>query len=400
MSLSMPHATDAASLTAKPTMDADTPTVLFAGGGTGGHMFPNLAIYEALQERAWSGGANVAAHFAVSNRPLDAALMEKHAMPFTALPVKPVTGKPWRWPAFWNAWRSSVAMCKRLMRQQNIVGVVATGGFVCGPAVVAANDLKRPVILVNLDAVPGRANRTMVKRAHDVFTVYDQPKKNAWQRARTIGLPLRRVAIGDAMPGDARLALGLDLDRLTILIIGGSQGALTLDQAMMHLAQTSADSSLLRDAQFLHICSDAQVDALQAAYAKGQLTAQVTPFVDAIGQAWSAADIAISRAGASCVAEAHASATPTLFVPYPFHRDQHQRLNAQPLVQSGGAQIIDDRKNATRTAHGIKTALLDLLGDESKRQAMTEALQQNQPANGAQAVAACAASWFMKAPKA
>ncbi|MCA9708671.1 MAG: glycosyltransferase, partial [Myxococcales bacterium] len=132
--------------------------VLFAGGGTGGHIFPNVGILEALRQRR----PEVRAHFLVSNRPGDAKIMDRVGEPWTPSPVRPLPTlrRPWDALPFARAWRRGTAQVRDLLEREQIAVVVATGGFVSGPAIASAAG--RPRAMVNLDAVPGQANQLLV----------------------------------------------------------------------------------------------------------------------------------------------------------------------------------------------------------------------------------------------
>ncbi len=203
-------------------------TILFAGGGTGGHIFPSLAIVERLREH----GCPARIHFAVSNRPLDAQILAAQNIPFTPLEAQPITPRPWLWPAFGRAWTASKAQIAHLIHELNVAAVVAMGGFVSAPAVAAAAEAKTPVVLINLDAVPGRANRLMAGRATEIFSVYPSP---ALPTAQLIGLPLGRAAVGPADVAVARRALGLDAQRDLLFVTGASQGAESINRLMIEL---------------------------------------------------------------------------------------------------------------------------------------------------------------------
>jgi len=357
-------------------------TILFAGGGTGGHIFPNLAVLERLHERP----VGVSVRFLVSARPLDAHILEQHKVPFAALPVKPLTWRPWRWPMWISAWRASTGQLCQLMNQEHVVAVVSTGGFVSGPVVLAAQRVGVPVALVNLDAVLGIANRKFVRRASIIFSAYDVAISPAYRR---IGMPLRRAAIGLACPQDARKSLGLDPSRQTLLIVGGSQGAASLNAMMPSLLHDFPEvRAQLAHWQLLHLAgSDYPMASLSVAYEQAGVPAVVQPFCNSMGLAWAAASLAVSRAGAGSVAEAWANAVPTIFLPYPHHRDQHQKHNALPLVKIGGGLIFEDRVNPGQNAAALASSLVTLMADFADRQAMHEALRQTWPGDGAAVIA-------------
>jgi len=389
-------------------------TILFAGGGTGGHIYPNLAVWERLA----ASHSPLRAHFLLSNRSLDADIVSKLNIPFTQLTVKPWSSKPWHWPAFLSALYASKKTVQRIIERENVKAVVVTGGFVSGPAAMAASAMKVPLALVNLDAVPGKANRRMAAKASVVFSAYDSP---LLPKATRIGLPLRMSAVAPsrgagfldtshaartlpsgalivALPGgaydsdaeEAREQLGLDPNRYTLMITGGSHGAQSVNQAVIELLRHREVLAAMKHWQVLHITGPTKDGDLSATYAQLGIPAKVISFCDTMGLAWGAATLAISRSGAGAVAEAWANAVPTIFLPYPFHKDDHQRLNAGPMVDAapgGGAVLLKDLIDAKQNASQLATPVLELVCDERKRDAMVAALRATRPVDGAEAVA-------------
>ncbi len=357
-------------------------TVLLAGGGTGGHIYPNVGIVEALHELR----PQAPVHYLVSCRPGDATIMQRVGQPWTASPVRPLptVRRPWEALAFARAWRRGTAQVRRLFDEHRIAAVVATGGFVSGPALVAAARHGLPTAMVNLDAVPGQANRLLVRRCTRVFTAY---RSNRLVGAQVIGLPLRRASVGDPDPAAARAALGLDPTRPLLFVTGATHGATSIIEALVALTRRRPFVDALASWQVLHQCGTYDVAALQAAYDAAGVQARAVDYLDAMGQAWAAADLAISRAGAGSVAEAWANATPTVFLPNPYHRDQHQRHNAEPMVTGGGALLLGDDIDAERNAERLLPLLLPLLDDEPRRHTMRDAGRRSRPPAGAAAVA-------------
>ncbi|MCC7406750.1 MAG: glycosyltransferase [Phycisphaeraceae bacterium] len=379
-------------------------TIVFAGGGSGGHIFPNLAVIERLREMSVA----FTPHLIISQRPVDAQIVATHHLAATSIPAQPFTPKPWQWPAWYSAWRQSVSAVKTVLARYQVNCVVATGGFVSAPALAAAQSLNIPNALVSLDAVPGKANRLMARKAGQIFTAYPVAD---WPNARTIDAPLRRAAIGPDDRAQAKRQLGLDPDRPVLAVFGGSQGAGTLNRLLAQLAATPEVQSVLTgqaapqratigindftgkfdDApkawQIFHAAGADDVATVHAAYTQAGLQARVVPFCDRMDLAWSAADLAISRAGASSVAEAWANATPTVFLPYPFHKDEHQRLNAQPLADLGGAVIYRDLVDPADNAQQIAGPLISLLSNGVWRKTMTDAMTQHPPTDGAAVIA-------------
>lgn len=356
------------------------PTILFAGGGTGGHIFPSLAIVERLREQ----GVEADYRFLVSTRPLDAQILGKHGLPYTALPVQPLPGNLRALaalPSFVRGWFASVAQVRRIIRQETVAAVAAMGGYVSAPAVVAAYRSGIPTALINLDTPPGKANRMLAKRATAVFTVY--PALNG----QRVGLPLRRIALATADPASARREWGLDPRRSTLLVTGGSQGAESINQMMMQLLTMPGPQAALRQWQVIHLAGVHPTEPVRRAYKEAGVPAVVEPFSDRMGLAWSATTLAISRAGAGSVAEIWANATPTIFLPYPYHKDQHQKHNTRELVGIGGACVCDDLIDPAANAKQITGPLLDLMNDPARRHAMAKAMKDTPPQDGAATIA-------------
>ncbi len=365
-----------------------TATILFAGGGTGGHIYPNVAIAERLLEHS----AELKPHFLVSNRTGDRQILERLGYSYSASPVQPLPplSRPWRLLPFFLAWRRAVREARQLLAEQEIAAVIATGGFVSGPAVVAAS--KRgipPCALVNLDAIPGVANRRLARYKSEIFTVYDSP---VLPGATRIGLPLRRASLFDGESGDgpdaveaARAELSLQPDKPVLFITGATHGAESIIRAM--IALIGSDARGFESWQVFHQCGTFDPAELQKAYDDAGIPARVAPYCDHMGAAWRAASLAISRAGAGSVAEAWANATPTLFLPNPYHRDQHQKHNAQPVVDAGGALMIADRIDPQANMPALRSALESLMGDPGKLEAMRESLVATRPPDGAAAIA-------------
>lgn len=362
-------------------------TILFAGGGTGGHIYPNLAIYQQLHQLK-PAHPNLA-HFLVSNRAIDAQIMTKAAIPFTPLPALPVSLHPLKLLRFYKAFVSSKKRVIQMIKDMNAAAIVTTGGFVSAPAAAAAKQQNIPIIMINLDAVPGKANQWIAKRAANIYTAYPH---DSLPNATVIGLPLRATAIGPADRNEALAALNMKPDKPMLLITGASQGAGSINQMMMELAATAAIKRELQTWQILHLTGKDDIAMVQSSYNAAGLDATVLGFCDQMGKAWRAASLAISRCGAGSVAEVWANAVPTIFLPYPFHKDEHQRLNAQMLVDAGASKMMTDLVDPIANARQISGPLLSLMGNEAMRQKMADLLENDRPPEGAKVVA----QWLAK----
>jgi UDP-N-acetylglucosamine--N-acetylmuramyl-(pentapeptide) pyrophosphoryl-undecaprenol N-acetylglucosamine transferase len=361
----------------------DAPTsirIAFASGGSGGHLAPALAIAQQIAEIQ----PETQCLFFCSQRAIDARMFTAADAEHIPLPIVPPGKHPRQVLAFLRTYRQSKRLARLHMRQYGITQLVSLGGFVSVPVVAAAKSLRLPITLLNLDAPPGKANRWLARRCDQVWTAVDLPQHPRFA-SNVTGLPLRREALA---PGDAatcRRELGLDPDRPTLLITGASQGASSLNRFMLAFLEQHADA--LRDWQVIHLTGSDAPPQIESTYKQHGIPALVIPFLDRIGCAWGAADLALSRAGANSVAEVAANTVPTVFLPYPYHRDQHQRHNAQPLVSLDAAVMVDDAIDAQANLQTLGPILRDLLGNADRRSALREALEAHRPPDAALRVA-------------
>jgi UDP-N-acetylglucosamine--N-acetylmuramyl-(pentapeptide) pyrophosphoryl-undecaprenol N-acetylglucosamine transferase len=369
-------------------------TILFAGGGTGGHLFPALAIAEQVLDLS----PKTLVRFLCSDRPLDAEILgaEKLAsapVEFEVIPAKPFGAHPLRLAKFAWAWGSAVRAGRAAIVAAKVKGpvwVVAGGGFVAAPVVQAARAENVPVLMLNLDAVPGRANQWIARHAKKVVTTmrvagHTSPGSDeTWELIPPI---VRRAAISSMPQAQCRELLGLRLDRPTIFVTGASQGAKSINQFMGALATKFADELQRSGWQILHQTGKFDEAELRTAYQRAGVAHEIRGFFREIGQAWGAADIAVSRAGAGSVAEAWANRVPTVFLPYPYHKDEHQKHNAAPLVESGGAVLVKDHIDAAKNLDDAGIAVMELVRNTSKRAAMRAGLERLGEADGAKRVA-------------
>jgi UDP-N-acetylglucosamine--N-acetylmuramyl-(pentapeptide) pyrophosphoryl-undecaprenol N-acetylglucosamine transferase len=359
--------------------------VVFAGGGTGGHIFPAIAVLEELLHH----DPQLPALFLCSTRDVDARILTAAGFPFEPVPAAPLTMSPgglaefaWRWGGAVRAPRAALQRMKQECAGD--VRVLATGGFVAAPVAQAARVERIPLILLNQDAPPGKANRWIAHHAASIFTTaaVDRPR---WTQIPPV---VRRAALA---PGDAphcRRQLGLDPNRPVLFVTGASQGSRSVNDFLAAFVRANADTLRAGGWQAVHQTGAADNAPWRAAYDDAGIPAIVEQFFDAMGLCWGAADCAISRAGAGSVAEVWANRVPTLFLPYPYHRDQHQRLNAQPLEQAGGAIIETDVIDPQRNLDAAGPTLLTLLRDPHRRTTMRTALARLGPVDGAERLAA------------
>ena len=370
---------------------------VFAGGGTGGHLYPGVAIAHALEARS----PYVRTLFLCSDRPLDAKILTDEGVAHRVIPAQPFGLAPRRLVRFARAWGGSVRASRAALREFREfrggrrgdgapeITLLAMGGFVAAPGAQAARAEGAGLALVNLDAVPGKANRLIARRAQRVFTATgasDAPGNvcpASWSRVPPI---VRADAVPSGTAQECRARLGLDPDTQTLFVTGASQGARSINGALATLLASRAE--LFRGWQVYHQTGEGADERTRDAYEHAGVRAVVVPFVRTIGDAWGAADIAIARCGAGTVAEAWASSTPCVFLPYPYHRDQHQKANASPLVACGGAILQEDRIDPDANAQTLAPTLERVMGDEGLRSHMRGAIRTLGPADGADRIAA------------
>ncbi|MCH2133156.1 MAG: UDP-N-acetylglucosamine--N-acetylmuramyl-(pentapeptide) pyrophosphoryl-undecaprenol N-acetylglucosamine transferase [Phycisphaerales bacterium] len=345
------------------------PRVLIVGGGSGGHISPGLAVAESL------AGRGVHCHFLCSQRSIDSTMLTQAGVSFEPVPARPFSTRPQGLLKCLLGMHQSSRRVKTLVSQTPCDGVLMLGGFVAAstmPGFVAssrAGRLNGPIVLLNLDRVPGKANRRVARHADVVLSAVDTLQSGF--ASRITGLPIRSAAQRPGTPEHCREALGLQPDTPVIFVTGASQGASSLNRLMQRILE--AHCMPVDSYQVLHLSGSQADAALEQQYAQAGVPAVVLPFLDHMGLAWGAATVAISRAGANSVGEVQANAVPTIFLPYPHHRDRHQFHNAQPLVDAGGACIVEDDDDH-QTAMAVAELTRSLLGDSSKRAAMITAL--------------------------
>ena len=338
--------------------------IVFAGGGTGGTVGPGIAIAERLVEIAPS----VEIVFLCSDRPVDRRLLEPGGWAHQCMPARSPGVRPGAAIRFLRGWHGTRRIARRVLDPVTGCRVVALGGFVAPPVVREANRRGVPVDLLNLDAVAGRANRWIAHRATRAFTAVPSDLPGVGD---AIGVPLRRAVLADGPASTHREAVGLQPDLPTLLVTGASQGALSIDRMMVELAIRHRD--WFAGWQVLHLAGPDMVDALDRAYSESTIPAVVRPFLERMGDAWGAADLAITRGGASSIAEVAASRTPAIVIPYPWHEDQHQAKNAATLAKAGAVVVRTDPVRGPAATPPLESSLAGLLKSGAERARMFEA---------------------------
>jgi UDP-N-acetylglucosamine--N-acetylmuramyl-(pentapeptide) pyrophosphoryl-undecaprenol N-acetylglucosamine transferase len=313
--------------------------VMIAGGGTGGHVFPGIAVAEELR-RSHPGAAVV---FVGSRRGLEA-----QAVPAAGFPIRFVQARGfprrawWRWPAAVASNLVGFAQALWVVATERPNVVLGTGGYVSGPIALATWLLGKPLLLQEQNSIPGMANRWLARIADEVHLSFVEAR-SYFQRKdhlKVSGNPVRaHILSGDR---DAALAeFGLTPGRPTIFVFGGSRGAHRINEAALEAMRRLKDRV---DVQFILQTGLEDYDWAAKIVETERLPARVTPFLQRIHMAYAAADLVVSRSGAMTLAEIAVCGTPAILIPYPYAADDHQVVNAGNLVDRGAASMILDRE--------------------------------------------------------
>ncbi len=317
--------------------------VLFAGGGTGGHIYPAVALADALAERS-------CIRFIGTADRLEQRIVPQAGYDLRTIAARPLTRKlslETLRTAGVNA--AGIMQALRELRAFEPAMIVATGGYVCFPVVVAARMLRASGLLharfalLEPNAQPGLTNRLLAPLVDEVWGAYAAAQPYFGKKFRHTGIPVRSSLLRPRNRIEAARRLHLDPSRRTILAVGGSQGARSLNQSIAALITRRA---LPESWQILHLCGERDYGYMQAEERDpfGNNRIRLVPYLDDMADAYEVADLAIARSGASTLAEFAALGVPSILTPYPFASDDHQRHNANVFAQAGAALIIEDRE--------------------------------------------------------
>jgi UDP-N-acetylglucosamine--N-acetylmuramyl-(pentapeptide) pyrophosphoryl-undecaprenol N-acetylglucosamine transferase len=338
------------------------PLVAIACGGTGGHFFPGLAVADELRLR----GCDVT--ILISPKEVDQeAVKNAIGMTVATLPAVGMTrGRLGQFVAgFWKSYRAS----KELFRNRPPQAVLAMGGFTSAPPVLAGRACGATTFLHESNTIPGKANRWLAHFVNQAFVGFPTAAGRLHHtNVLCTGTPVRP----QFQPTDAaacRMALGLDAKRPLLLVMGGSQGASGINDLLLQSLPQLLKAA--PDLQFLHLTGPNDVAKVQAGYEAQKARVAVRPFLTEMELALGAATAAISRAGASSLAEMAAMQVPAVLIPYPTAADNHQFYNASAFVDTGSALLLQ-QKGAT--AGQLASLVLSIVIDPAKREAMIKGL--------------------------
>jgi UDP-N-acetylglucosamine--N-acetylmuramyl-(pentapeptide) pyrophosphoryl-undecaprenol N-acetylglucosamine transferase len=335
--------------------------ILVMAGGTGGHVYPALAVAQVLQEHAqdvvWLG----------THRGL-----ESRVVPAAGIDIEWISVQGLRRKGVLAIVLAPIRLAWALMQALSIIlrlrpaAVLGMGGFVSGPGGVAAWLTRRPLLIHEQNAAAGLTNRLLARLARVVLQAFPG-SFNSHVNAETVGNPVREEIAAVAAPA---LRYAERTGALRVLVLGGSQGALTLNKCVpAAIAMLPAE----RRPIVRHQCGSRTLDQAQQAYAENAVEVELLPFIEDMAAAYAWADLVVCRAGALTVAELCAVGLPALLVPYTAAVDDHKKAKATPMAAAGAAQIIAD---GDLTAESLSEALLQWLTSRSELQSKADQARQ------------------------
>jgi UDP-N-acetylglucosamine--N-acetylmuramyl-(pentapeptide) pyrophosphoryl-undecaprenol N-acetylglucosamine transferase len=359
-----------------------SPCIVLTGGGTGGHIMPALAVADALKKLA----PHVELHYVGNANSMEAEFAEAHGLPFHGLKLHPFMGKP-----ILTRIRAMAAIPPALFRARKIIkklnaqAAIAFGGYVSTAIGIMAPRSGVPLVVQEQNAVPGRTTRLLSKRARLVCTGMEHAAEYLpTAKVLFTGNPIRpEINVAGRKPKPVFAPLRL-------LVMGGSQGAHFLNLQGPEVARILKQQG--RDLRVHHQAgrSPTGVETVQAAYAKVGVEAKVEPFIKDMPAVYAENHIALARSGALSVSELWGSATPSVFVPFPYAVDDHQTLNANAMAQTGAARVIQQPPVGTKieaSSDMLANAVLELVENLDDYNALRIRMNESAPEDAAAEIA-------------
>jgi len=332
--------------------------VVLAGGGTGGHVYPALAIGAELRERG-----HELVYFGDPGR-LEARVAPQHNIPFVPVHAKqyPRAGIMGKVRFAWSLFLGILDQ-RRALKQAGAQAVLGVGGYISAPTVLAGVSLGLPTAIHEANVVPGMANRLCARFAGHALLTYEQTARRLGGKAApsVVGMPVgQQLRSGDREQAAAHY--GLDPSRPTVVFVGGSLGATCINELAVRVARTGTT-------QVLHLCGPRYEDAVREAWgAELPPGYALVPYEDQMARAYALADLVVARSGSSTLAELTALGIPSLLIPSPHVTDNHQEGNARALEAEGAAVVVLESEAAQ-----ADDLVIDLMGDADRLTAMSKA---------------------------
>ena len=307
--------------------------MVIAGGGTGGHLFPGIAVAEEFLRR--DPGNRIL--FIGTERGLEKRILGTLGLPLRTIPVEGIKGRgPARAAGALGKIPAGLFASFRILREFAPAIVLGVGGYASGPAVLAACVMGTATAIAEQNAFPGLTNRILGRFADRIFLSFAASQR--WfpeRRTQLTGNPIR-AAFLDGRPSNGRID-----ERFTVLVFGGSQGAHAINRFVGEALDRLGH--LKDNLRFIHQAGEKERESVEAAYREKGFTAEVSPFIIDMAAAYRAADLLICRAGATSIAEITAGGKAAILIPFPFAVDDHQTKNAEILARAGAAELIRER---------------------------------------------------------
>jgi UDP-N-acetylglucosamine--N-acetylmuramyl-(pentapeptide) pyrophosphoryl-undecaprenol N-acetylglucosamine transferase len=345
------------------------PTIAIACGGTGGHLFPGLAVAEQLVKRG------CAVTVLVSPKEVDQqAVKMARDVNIVTLPAVGLQNR--NYFSFARSFVKSWLAARKAFGAHKPAAALAMGGFTSAPPIFAARQLGAKTFLHESNTIPGKANRWLSRFVDECFVGFPQAASRLHTKnVVTTGTPVRP----QFKPRDVaacRASLGLDPDRPTVLVMGGSQGASGINDLVigaLEILKSGARGATrpTGDLQFFHLSGSADAEKVRKAYAEKNLRAVVHGFFGETDTALGAASVTVSRSGASSLAEIAAMRVPSILIPYPAATDDHQYYNAKAFEETGAAHLLVQKNS---TPENFANLILDLVTNTDGREKMQSAL--------------------------
>lgn len=364
--------------------------VLIAGGGTGGHLFPGLAVVEELRRRL----GDIEILFVGTERGIEARVIPERGERLELIEVTPLKGRsPSELLRSLGRLPGAMARAAGIVRNFEPDLAIGVGGYASGPMLAAAATLGVPTAVLEQNAHLGLTNRMLAPIVGRGYLTFEQTSMAFGRRGRIVGNPVRREFV-EAARRAAADPEGFESRAETILVMGGSQGAKVLNEVVPEaMAKLDLASRGLR---VVHQTGAAMQESVAARYAELGVEAEVVSFIDGMAEAYAKAAFVVARAGASTLAELCAVGRPSVLVPYPFAADDHQRKNAEALQAQGAARcIVQDDFDAD----ALIAELGPLLEAQEARQEMADAARRSGRPDAAAAIVDDIFDWLNWSPR-
>lgn len=330
--------------------------VLFAGGGTAGHLMPAINIALSLEKLT----AGVETMFVGRSGGMEAEIVRKFGFKLREIEAVGLRRNPAGLVRFLSKWNTSMKQAVEIVRDFGPSLVVGTGGYVSAPVVRAAHKMGKPVYLQEQNSLPGLATRSLGNIAETIFTAYENASRYLpAPKCRLVGNPVRPDLL-KATRVASLAEFGLKSDRKTLLVVGGSSGARGINNVMLDLVNSR---SIPDDWQLLWQVGQKDFVEIDASIPRDKFRGRYLAFIDNMPGAYSVADLIVSRAGAMALAEIAAWGLPAILIPYPHATGDHQTINARQFEDRGGAVVIPEAETYLR----LPIVLQDLLVNENLR---------------------------------